>query len=309
MSRGGKILLAAAALALGLAVAMGLYLVRDRGSRAGLERVAALWLETQGARLHVDAAGPGKPLAYWRAGPRTTRTGAVILLHGAGGDAATSWFRLLPALARQRPVLALQLPYARLAESAQALENFFWEQNQIIRLMDRLGLERASLVGLSAGAWVASLVAMNYPQRLERLVLISPMGLETEAVLGPLLQAANPGKAFLENMFHSPPPLLPLFADALAEPVSETLRVLSRNMDPAVLKRMDLAGRLSLIRCPTLVISGAQDRIIPPTASRALAAGIPGARLLTLEDCGHAVVWDQPARLEQAVRDFLEPAP
>jgi len=305
MSRRAKTL---AVLGLGLALAAGLYLASRNDSRSGLERVMAAWLEWRGATLHQDPASSGRPLVYWSFGQDSGAT-PVILLHGAGGDAMTAWFRLLPALGRDRLVLAPQLPYAKLAASSGSLENFFWEQNDIIRLMDRLGLPRAHLVGLSAGAWVAGLVAMNYPGRVERLALVSPMGLETQAILAPLLQAEQPGRVFLERMFQDPPPLLSLFASGLSRPVEDALRSLSRSLDPRLLERMELGRRLGLVRCPTLVISGAQDRIIPASVPRALAEGIPGARLLVIPDCGHAVVWDQPRRLEEALRGFLEARP
>lgn len=311
-----RTLLTALAVCLVSVIAVGSQLLLSGDAQSGLTRLLGIYLEWRGAQRHEVEPGGGKALDYWQAGPAGAGPAPVILVHGAGGDAVTSWFRLLPPLADKRTVLAPQLHYADLVQSAGALDNFFWEQNAVIRLMDRQGLERASLVGLSAGAWVTALVAMNYPQRVESLVLISPMGMETEAVLGPLLDSENPGKAFVQRLFYSPPPLLDLFAGSLARPVDQAMQAMRRAMEPgemqAMIQRMDLEGRLDLIRCPTLIVSGRDDRIIPHAVPRTMAEGIPGASLLVLDRCGHAVVWDRPSALEDAVVSFLdgrEPSP
>ncbi len=296
--------------ALALAVVLTLAVARDL--RGPLSHALSAVLEMCRATRHSDAPDGGRPMIYWQAGPHGPENDGrtpVILVHGAGGDAVTSWFRLLPALAREREVLAPQLPYADLAASSSALEDFFLEQTDIIRIMDHRGLDKVCLVGLSAGAWVSSLVAMNFPHRVERLVLVSPMGLETEAVLQPLLDAEHPGRTFVERLFHSPPPLLWLYADSLAEPVDEALAAMHKALTPKMVSDMDLVRRLDLVRCPTLVISGDDDRIIPASVPRALAEGIPDARLEILQGCGHAVVWDRPEELERAVSAFLETGP
>ena len=66
----------------------------------------------------------------------------------------------------------------------------------------------------------------------------------------------------------------------------------------------DAAARLGAIAVPTLVVHGAEDRMVPPANGRALAAAIPGARLLEVEDAAHLYTTDEPAA-DEAVLEFL----
>ncbi len=73
----------------------------------------------------------------------------------------------------------------------------------------------------------------------------------------------------------------------------------------AVMARADLRPTLAAIRCPTLVLGGADDLLTPPDCSREIAAAIPGAQLQLLPDCGHMLTWEQAQAVTSALLDWL----
>jgi pimeloyl-ACP methyl ester carboxylesterase len=186
-----------------------------------------------------------------------------------------------------------------------------------VGLLDALGIGSAHLVGMSMGGAIAQLAALEYPERVASLTLIS-----TSAGPG---DPDLPGTSDeLRARFAAPPPT-PDWSDrgAVIESVVEDARAYAaptRVFDEAAWR--DLAGRdfdrsaniassmtnhlvldgggrwrerLGEIRAPTLVIHGAEDPLFPPAHARALAEEIPNARLLMLEQTGHELpraVWD-----------------
>ena len=78
------------------------------------------------------------------------------------------------------------------------------------------------------------------------------------------------------------------------------------NNDQAIIGRVDSRPHLKDIGCPTAVIAGRDDQIMPVEIVKELADGIPGARLTVVEDCGHMAVIEQPARVLQALIEWLE---
>jgi pimeloyl-ACP methyl ester carboxylesterase len=69
--------------------------------------------------------------------------------------------------------------------------------------------------------------------------------------------------------------------------------------------RPDCRDLLPSIAVPTLVVGGAEDRVTPPALQEEIAAGIPGARLMLLDNCGHLAPMEQPQTVSQAMRDWL----
>ncbi|MFN7195809.1 MAG: alpha/beta fold hydrolase, partial [Hylemonella sp.] len=74
----------------------------------------------------------------------------------------------------------------------------------------------------------------------------------------------------------------------------------------ALLHRPDAGALLRTIRCPTLVLTGRDDGWSTPAQHEAMAAAIPGARLVLVEDCGHMCTLEQPQAVSQALRDWLQ---
>ena len=147
------------------------------------------------------------------------------------------------------------------------------------------GLAAVDLVGLSYGAMVATRLAADLPERVRRLVLIAGQ------VRPPRLLMRAQGAALK---------MVP--ASRFADSGVSKDRLLQA-LDAA--RDADLTDALPRIQAPTLVLVGAKDKPNQP-AARALADGIPGARLRLVEGSGHAVNQDAPGQLVQILREFLD---
>lgn len=73
----------------------------------------------------------------------------------------------------------------------------------------------------------------------------------------------------------------------------------------AVMARADLRPHLGAVTCPVLVLGGADDQLTPPDCAREIAAGVPGAELHLLADCGHMLTWEQPEAVSALLQDWL----
>jgi pimeloyl-ACP methyl ester carboxylesterase len=256
---------------------------------------------------------------------RLVRTGtgsAVVLIHGFGSSIYT-WKDVIPALAARHDVIALDLPgFGESDRPADlSLEDL---PRAVIGLMDRLGIERAALVGNSMGGATAAIVAATVPQRVSRLVLLDAAGFNMEPEARPLVVRLTtswaapvlgllPGKRLLverslRQVFHD---------DALVteERVSEYLAparrpgtfVAMRSLGASIGDRPSrVANALGDITAPTLVVWGGDDRWIPLAHADRFVAGIAGARKLVIPACGHMPQEEKPGEVARLVLDFLD---
>jgi len=183
----------------------------------------------------------------------------------------------------------------------------------VLAVMDGYGIRRAHLAGMSLGGFIAQMVALQHPERVASLTLIAsePLGWDGEplphiseeflghfAVLGSLDWSQQDTAAdFLVESERLCAGSGAPFDAATAKAVA--LRVLERTDSPAsmfnhgsVTTREDWTGRFRGIACPVLVIHGDEDPILPVENGRAIADGIPGARIEVLSGVGHEL----PAR-------------
>jgi pimeloyl-ACP methyl ester carboxylesterase len=160
--------------------------------------------------------------------------------------------------------------------------------------MDAKGLKRAHLAGHSLGGAVAARVAAEYPERVDRLVLVDA------AVRAPRVRAP----LRMGNVWHilgrRQPGFLPMLAHDVARMapssfVAALIEVLQRDWDE------DLAR----ITAPTLVLWGERDAIMPIAHGQRLAEAIPAARIVTLPDVGHNPMWECTEAFNDEVVGFL----
>ena len=182
-------------------------------------------------------------------------------------------------------------------------------------VLDAAGVERATLVGLSAGSTLAIDFAIAYPARVSRLVLASP-GLSGHVPSPPLtwtrpvFEAAGKGDAEGAAKLWAETPIMALRGDltaagTLRELVMSNVKLWTYRTNPAQPLAPAAIGRLGEIAAPTLVILGGQD--LPHIAEIAglLAKGIRGARLVTVPGAGHIVNLDAREAFNRAVDEFL----
>jgi pimeloyl-ACP methyl ester carboxylesterase len=185
-----------------------------------------------------------------------------------------------------------------------------------IEAMARLVLdqapERFSVAGHSMGGRVALEVYRMAPHRVDRLALLDtgvhPRGATEEAKRGELVELArSQGMAAMAARWL--PPMLHPDHSALLGPLTEmVLRSTHEtfaNQQRALLDRPDARAVLPGIRCPTLVLCGRQDIWSPVAQHEEIAASIPNARLVIVEDCGHMSPVEQPAVVTNALTKAL----
>ena len=247
----------------------------------------------QGKRIQLFTGGGGPPLLY---------------LHGAG---TYWWMPVHDRLAARRRVFLPVHPGFGASEGYDVIEDVEDLVFHTVDVLDALGLDRVDVVGLSLGGWLAAELALRHPSRVGRLILVDAAGTRVPGVERGDLFLSTPAKA-RQLLFADPGSELArtLVPDA---PLPERLEVALRGREAAARliwhpHRMHrkLTERLWRITAPTLVVWGADDRLIPLPYGEAYARGIPGAKLVTLEGCGHLPPFEQPDRFADVVLDFLE---
>lgn len=284
----------------------------------------ALWLYAPDKpRAALEAAYPGtyrtvlgQRVRLRDSGPRDAP--ALIMLHGFGSSLET-WEPWARALSGQYRVIRLDLPGFGLTGPDSTGDYSDARTLAIIgTLMDQLGLPRAVLVGNSLGGRFAWEFAARYPQRVAKLVLISPDGFASPGfeygkapdvpLVMNLMPWVGPRTLIRAN-------LAPAWAhpEALPDAVLERYRdmLLAPGVRQAILDRTrqtvltDPAARLRSIAAPTLLLWGVEDRMIPIANARDYLRLIPHARLVSLPKLGHVPFEENPGAALPPLAAFL----
>lgn len=276
----------------------------------GGRAVPSLVTDVAGTHLHYLERGEGDP---------------VLLLHGVNCG-AEGWQATVDRLAPHARVVAPDLPGWG---DTPPPPGFRYEMPDLTRFMlatmDALDLPRATVVGWSFGGCLAMHLAAAAPERVNRLVLVAPGGL-AEAVHWSYRALAIPGlgewmlRPTMSNIMTG---LKAITHDLSGVPAEFTdyLQRVSRNpwFRETTLKwvrtgrvlwegarRICIGERLGEIRCPTLVLWGEKDPLVPPSQAP-IAARIPGARLRMLPDTGHIPHMENPDLFHSLLLEFLAP--
>lgn len=178
--------------------------------------------------------------------------------------------------------------------------------------------ERFALCGLSMGGYVSFEVMCIAPERVTRLALLdTAAGADTPertAARRELVTLAGRGEDGFEQVIehHLPGFIHP--ARLLNTELCDTIRASAQNVgaetyarqQEAIIGRRDQRPNLGAISCPTLVLCGRQDNLTPLALHEEIAAGIPGASLEAVEDCGHLSTLECPDDVNRALTDWLE---
>jgi 4,5:9,10-diseco-3-hydroxy-5,9,17-trioxoandrosta-1(10),2-diene-4-oate hydrolase len=259
---------------------------------------------------------------YWTLGEGEP---PVVLLHGLGGY-IENWQGNLRALARVRQVYALDLVGSGRSDKPRVEYSIPYLTEFVRRFIASLRIGRATFVGESMGGIIALRLALDVPHQVEKLVLAGSGGLGNGVsiflrlmslpVLGELLsRPSRSGTAqFLRLLFEN--------EDLIAEEwIEEDYEMASlpgaqramlstlRSMVTIWGGRGDVHGplceRLGEIEVPTLIIWGAQDRILPVEQAHRAARDLPDARLHVLDPCGHVPNIERAEAFNALVTDFL----
>jgi pimeloyl-ACP methyl ester carboxylesterase len=257
----------------------------------------------------------GAKIRYLEAGDAAKPT--VILLHGLGGS-AENWqsnplASNIAALAANYHVLAPdQIGFGK-SDKPLLKYRVGTYVDFLDKFMSELKIEKASLVGNSMGGWVAGLMAIKYPNRVEKIVLadaagIIPANLNTDEIYQLNNSTRDEIRANLKRIFANP-----LFQnnEALVDQFM-TARIAANDgytinsLIESIKRKEDfLNDRLAEIKKPTLIVWGKQDGLLPVSDAAVFNKGIAGSQVVIFENCGHAPQFEKAAEFNKAVLDFL----
>ncbi len=238
------------------------------------------------------------------------RTGAgrpLLFLHGAAD--AGQWLPCMDDLAARHEVIAPEHPGFGASDTPAWLDTIPDLANFYLDLIDQLDLRDIDLVGHDLGGWIAAEIAVRNPRRLASLTLVSAAGIHVPGVAqtDPFLRS---DEQRLHDLFHDPARademikrvLRPELEDTNLKNQTTTARLTwqPRGYDP------HLAKWLHRISLPTLVVWGANDKLLPPAYASAWQKLIPDAQLLVVPDCGHLPHVEQPQAFVGALDNFFD---
>jgi pimeloyl-ACP methyl ester carboxylesterase len=173
-----------------------------------------------------------------------------------------------------------------------------------------------ALAGLSMGGYIAFEIMRQAPQRVAKLALLDTMATPETAELtarrqgpmamaraGKLIEVADESLVFFVHPSRHGDVALREVVRAMAE---ETGVEAYLRQQQAIIARPDSRPALAAIRCPTLMLVGEQDRGTPPEMAREIAAGIAGARLVIVPECGHLSTIERPQAVTKALVEWMQ---
>jgi pimeloyl-ACP methyl ester carboxylesterase len=249
----------------------------------------------------------------------------LVLVHGLSG-AWQNWLEQLTHFAKTHRVVAMDLPgfgaspMPRWDISIPAYGRFVRD------FCERIGIERASVIGNSMGGFIATEVAISEPERVDELVLVSAAGItwararrEPAAVIARMVQAGAPVVLRFQRSGIRRPKLRQwVFQGVFHDPNSMRREVLWENFVAAMNSKgyyeaittlwgYDIRDRLEEIEVPTLVVWGRNDRVVPVPAALAYKRRIgDNAQLEIFDRCGHVPQLERPVRFNRLLERFLD---
>ena len=270
------------------------------------------FIQINGLSVHVKTMGQGEPV--------------FILLHGFGAS-LFSWHAVMEPLSHYGMVIAYDRPAFGLTERPMTWsgQNPYGPEANIallLGLLDHFNVQKAILVGNSAGGTLSMQFALAHPERVQVLILVDPAVYEGSGGpfwvkilsktpemqhLGPLFVRSiqKSGLELIKTAWHDPSKITQETWDGYTKPLK------ADNWDRALwnftMANHDtgLIQHLKEFTVPILVLTGDDDRIVPTANSVKLAGELPGAKLIIIPNAGHVPHEEQPAAFMQAVHDFL----
>lgn len=243
---------------------------------------------------------------------------AIVLIMGWGGD-HTAWALQAPAFAAEHRVIALDNRGAGQSEVPDGPYTIPGMAEDVIGLMDALGIPRAHICGASMGGMIAQELTLRHPDRVRtlqlhcttpgidaygRFLIDTLIAVKARGDREEYTRAVMPWILCRKTMVERPDFIRFWIDRALAYPYPISLEGLSRQAQG--IDGHDTVSRLGEIRVPTLITTGTEDILVPPSSSRDLHARIPGSSLHAIEDAGHLHFIEQAETFNAICLEFLK---
>jgi pimeloyl-ACP methyl ester carboxylesterase len=269
------------------------------------------WVRVEDRWMNLVDIGDGPPLLF---------------IHGLSG-CWQNWLENIPYFARGHRVIAMDLPGFGQSEMPAEPISISGYAATIDALMQELGLESAQVIGNSMGGFIGAELAIACPFRVERLVLVAAAGLSTaemvtERETGLRHRAENVAFFYLGWLASRSTMvtrrrrlrsalLLLVAAHPDRLPPALTIEQVAGSGKPGfkdaleAMCRYPVKDRLEKIGCPTLIVWGDKDRLVPLRDASIFEELIPDSRKIVYKDTGHLTMMERPARFNQDVHAFL----
>jgi 2-hydroxymuconate-semialdehyde hydrolase len=256
--------------------------------------VPGRFVRVNGHRVHVVERGEGP---------------AILLVHGTGGTTLDWETSVLDDLGQDHRVVAVDLYGMGFSQRDDTFAYGFtlWA-DQLAGTLDALGLDRVSVIGQSLGGAIALVFAGKYPSRVNRAVSVDSGPWMPAFML--LMLTPGIGETILAHSDYWPerPDQPALYAERLR--AVYRIRGTRRNLLRAIRGQFIRDGltylrAMSRVQCPTLLVHGAADDIIPVRAAASLRRLLKNSEMVVLDGAGHFSMQDSPQRFLQEVRRFL----
>jgi len=259
-----------------------------------------------GINIDYKVQGQGEPL---------------VLIMGYSGD-KTGWIFQTRAFKRHFRLVTFDNRGVGKSDKPAGAYSIKMMADDTVGLMAHLGIERAHILGVSMGGMIAQELAINYPERVNKIILgcTAPGRSESSGISPEFPKALGLGDSYTDDEVRGLPVskvVNSLLSSAFNKCIYRTLLIALAKIQVRLIGKTGLVGqleavlghdtfdRLPAIQAPTLVMMGTGDRIIMPSSSEVLANGIPGARLVKFEGGSHAFFIEMRGEFNRVVLDFL----
>jgi pimeloyl-ACP methyl ester carboxylesterase len=278
-------------------------LIVDSRTRPAMARSGGRIVETAVVAANVAEAGTGP---------------AIVMIHGFGA-AIDWWDEIAPALATDHRVIRIDL-IGHGGTAAPASGYTIPRQAELVAaVLDRLGVERVTVIGHSMGGEVATALAEKNPARIAAMILIdSPptagttFTVMTDAaitpVLGELLSHFETDDAIRRGLAQGFAPGFPVPEKFVADLKQLTYTAFRNAHEDSIAYRTEKPTNERLAALtpvpPLLALTGTEDAIVPPEHAKYFAQ-VPGAKIVMIEGSGHSPMVEKPARTLELIKNFL----
>jgi pimeloyl-ACP methyl ester carboxylesterase len=257
-----------------------------------------------GIKIYYEEQGKGEPL---------------ILINGLAFP-MDLWFAQIRELSKDFRVIALDNRGIGQSDKPDEEYSIAMMAADAVGLQKALGLEKSNVAGLSMGGFIAQEMALSYPDRVNRLILVATgMGGSRSQELGKpfweKVTAAIYGKP-AEQIYRIDLTLMtaPGFVEKHPDILDQAVQLRMKNPQPlhaflrqsAAASVFDINSRAQNITKPTLIILGKDDPIFPIPLAEDYQKTLPEAKMIIYENCGHAILLEKPDQLSHDIREFLK---
>lgn len=249
----------------------------------------------------------GRPTVLMHAGEGTP----FVYLHSTLGESFL-WLPFYQAWAKKFRVLVPTHPGFGKSGGFEQIDTIEDMAFHYVEMFDALGLEEVILGGVSLGGWIAAEFAVRWPERVKKLWIADAPGLWVdESPLPDMFCLMQDRERLRQLLFHDPQGAM---ASLVIKDEADEQTVMAVYQSLTVLARLvwerpydpKLAQRLRRIQCPTLLLWGEDDRLVPPAYGLAYQQYIAGAEMKLIPRCGHLPMFEKEAEFVDLITQFAQ---